>query len=151
MCESPSIQFTRTRSPSAPRVQLLKIDPIVTSSDFTHRPRVEDNVRLRRSELPANDEMRGYYNFRPFLLLPRFPVLRHCDAFITNFTAAECTVRVTRYSAKTVTDPKQVFQRSRCAPQTSRVKNERSRVMRPTYTLPIITLKIYQPMFLVIN
>ncbi|GBP49635.1 hypothetical protein EVAR_37417_1 [Eumeta japonica] len=26
---------------------------------------------------------------RPFLLLPRVPILRHCDAFVTNFTAAE--------------------------------------------------------------
>ncbi|GBP15964.1 hypothetical protein EVAR_12546_1 [Eumeta japonica] len=43
------------------------------------------HTKLCRSELPANDEMRRYNAPRPFLLLPRVLILRHCDAFVTNF------------------------------------------------------------------
>ncbi|GBP06045.1 hypothetical protein EVAR_3282_1 [Eumeta japonica] len=39
--------------------------------------------------LAANDILRRYYAPRTFLLLRRVPILRHCDAFVTNFTAAE--------------------------------------------------------------
>ncbi|GBP39064.1 hypothetical protein EVAR_27422_1 [Eumeta japonica] len=39
--------------------------------------------------MPANCLTRRYNAPRPFLLLPRVPVLRRCDAFVTNFTAAE--------------------------------------------------------------
>ncbi|GBP55772.1 hypothetical protein EVAR_50186_1 [Eumeta japonica] len=31
--------------------------------------------------------LRKYYAPRPFRLLPRAPVLRHCNSFVTNFTA----------------------------------------------------------------
>ncbi|GBP15634.1 hypothetical protein EVAR_5327_1 [Eumeta japonica] len=37
----------------------------------------------------AYDAMRKYNAPRPFLLLPQGPILRHCDVFATNFTAAE--------------------------------------------------------------
>ncbi|GBP62025.1 hypothetical protein EVAR_54049_1 [Eumeta japonica] len=33
--------------------------------------------------------MRRYYTLRPFLLLRRVPILRHCNAFVTNFTVAK--------------------------------------------------------------
>ncbi|GBP33103.1 hypothetical protein EVAR_18583_1 [Eumeta japonica] len=39
-------------------------------------------------EWSANGVMRRSNALRPFLLLPRVPILRHCDAFVTNFTAA---------------------------------------------------------------
>ncbi|GBP89131.1 Histone-lysine N-methyltransferase SETMAR [Eumeta japonica] len=46
-------------------------------------------TKLCRSELLANDALRrsnapGLYPF-----LPRVPILCHCNAFVTNFTAAE--------------------------------------------------------------
>ncbi|GBP20785.1 hypothetical protein EVAR_14511_1 [Eumeta japonica] len=41
------------------------------------------------SDLSANDVRRRFNALRLFLLLPRFPILRHCDVFATNFTAAE--------------------------------------------------------------
>ncbi|GBP54350.1 Helicase SKI2W [Eumeta japonica] len=48
------------------------------------------HTKLYRFELPANDMMRRCNTPRSFLLLPRrLPILRHCDAFGTNFTAAE--------------------------------------------------------------
>ncbi|GBP33134.1 hypothetical protein EVAR_18615_1 [Eumeta japonica] len=58
-------------------------------------------TKLCRSELPMNDVLRRHNSPRPFLLLPRFSILRHCDAFVTNFTAAEfhpmcCTCRCSR-------------------------------------------------------
>ncbi|GBP29649.1 hypothetical protein EVAR_79198_1 [Eumeta japonica] len=46
-------------------------------------------TKLCRSGWPANDATRRYNTPRPFLLLSRVPLLRHCDAFATNFTAAE--------------------------------------------------------------
>ncbi|GBP76038.1 hypothetical protein EVAR_33346_1 [Eumeta japonica] len=46
-------------------------------------------TKLCRSELAANDILRRYYVPRPRLLLRRVPVLRHCDAFVTSFTAAK--------------------------------------------------------------
>ncbi|GBP55340.1 hypothetical protein EVAR_43096_1 [Eumeta japonica] len=54
--------------------------------------------QFSRSELPTNNEMRRFSAPRPFHLLSRVPILRHCDAFVTNFTAAEflalyCCVR----------------------------------------------------------
>ncbi|GBP08836.1 hypothetical protein EVAR_78239_1 [Eumeta japonica] len=51
--------------------------------------------------MPANDAMRRFSAPRPFLLLPCVPILRHCDAFVTNFTAAEFRV----YSATHETLP----------------------------------------------
>ncbi|GBP88034.1 hypothetical protein EVAR_61869_1 [Eumeta japonica] len=44
-------------------------------------------TKLCRSELPANDVMRSVSAPRPFLLLPRVLILRHCDAFVTNIVA----------------------------------------------------------------
>ncbi|GBP97755.1 hypothetical protein EVAR_91980_1 [Eumeta japonica] len=46
-------------------------------------------TKLCRSELPADNAMRRFNAPQPFLLLPRVPILRFCDAFVTNFTAAE--------------------------------------------------------------
>ncbi|GBP48930.1 hypothetical protein EVAR_96911_1 [Eumeta japonica] len=46
-------------------------------------------TKLCRSELSANDIMRGFSSPRPFVLLLRVCILPHCDAFVTNFTAAE--------------------------------------------------------------
>ncbi|GBP47383.1 hypothetical protein EVAR_38985_1 [Eumeta japonica] len=34
--------------------------------------------------------MRRFDAPRPFCLLPGAPILGHCDAFVINFTAAEC-------------------------------------------------------------
>ncbi|GBP34073.1 hypothetical protein EVAR_94086_1 [Eumeta japonica] len=45
-------------------------------------------MELCRSELSANDVMQRFNDPRPFLLLPRVPISRHCDAFVTNFTVA---------------------------------------------------------------
>ncbi|GBP35450.1 hypothetical protein EVAR_94902_1 [Eumeta japonica] len=45
-------------------------------------------TKLCRSELAANGILRRYYAPRPFLLR-RIPILRRCDAFATNFTAAK--------------------------------------------------------------
>ncbi|GBP39092.1 hypothetical protein EVAR_27452_1 [Eumeta japonica] len=47
------------------------------------------STKLYRSELATNDVIRTFNTPRPFLLLPRVPVLRHYDAFVTNFTEAE--------------------------------------------------------------
>ncbi|GBP12639.1 hypothetical protein EVAR_71962_1 [Eumeta japonica] len=44
---------------------------------------------LCRSKFPANGEMRRFIVPQSYLLLPRVPILRYCDAFVTNFTAAE--------------------------------------------------------------
>ncbi|GBP51828.1 hypothetical protein EVAR_88533_1 [Eumeta japonica] len=46
-------------------------------------------TKLCRSKLPANYKLRSYYAPRPFLLFRRVLILRHCDAFVTNFTAAK--------------------------------------------------------------
>ncbi|GBP87067.1 hypothetical protein EVAR_45432_1 [Eumeta japonica] len=46
-------------------------------------------TKLCRSELPANDAMRGFNTPRPFPLHPRIPNSCNCDAFVTNFAAAE--------------------------------------------------------------
>ncbi|GBP35181.1 hypothetical protein EVAR_18306_1 [Eumeta japonica] len=51
-------------------------------------------MKLYRSELAANDILRRYCAPRPFLLLRRVPVLRRCDAFVTNFTAPEFPLEV---------------------------------------------------------
>ncbi|GBP51377.1 hypothetical protein EVAR_38771_1 [Eumeta japonica] len=37
----------------------------------------------------GNDVMRRFKSLRPFLLPSRVPILRHRDAFVTNFTAAD--------------------------------------------------------------
>ncbi|GBP41203.1 hypothetical protein EVAR_30641_1 [Eumeta japonica] len=42
-----------------------------------------------RSELPANDVMRRFDIPQTFLLLPGVSILRHCNVFVTKFTAAE--------------------------------------------------------------
>ncbi|GBP78172.1 hypothetical protein EVAR_99208_1 [Eumeta japonica] len=44
---------------------------------------------LCRSQLPANDPLRRFSAPRSFLPLPRVSISRYCDAFVTNFTAAE--------------------------------------------------------------
>ncbi|GBP63388.1 hypothetical protein EVAR_56499_1 [Eumeta japonica] len=46
-------------------------------------------TKLCRSELAANYVLRRCYAPLPFLLLRRVPILRHRDAFMTNFTAAK--------------------------------------------------------------
>ncbi|GBP82699.1 hypothetical protein EVAR_62119_1 [Eumeta japonica] len=46
-------------------------------------------MKIFHSELPANDILRRYYAVPLFLLLRRIPTIRHCDAFVTNFTAAK--------------------------------------------------------------
>ncbi|GBP36171.1 hypothetical protein EVAR_4315_1 [Eumeta japonica] len=51
--------------------------------------RVRERTKLRRSELPTNVAMRVFNAPQTFLLLPRASILRHCNAFVTNFTAAE--------------------------------------------------------------
>ncbi|GBP63637.1 hypothetical protein EVAR_47975_1, partial [Eumeta japonica] len=50
---------------------------------------IVQRTKLYRSELPANDVLRKYNAPQTFLLLLRVPNLRYCDAFLTNFTAAE--------------------------------------------------------------
>ncbi|GBP27956.1 hypothetical protein EVAR_83585_1 [Eumeta japonica] len=49
---------------------------------------VQYNTRNCRSELPTNDVLRRYNAPLPFLLHPLFPIPRHCDAFVPEFTAA---------------------------------------------------------------
>ncbi|GBP72909.1 hypothetical protein EVAR_63470_1 [Eumeta japonica] len=49
----------------------------------------KQRTKLGRSELPTNDAMRRFNAPRPLPLLHRVPILRHCDAFVTNFTATE--------------------------------------------------------------
>ncbi|GBP83319.1 hypothetical protein EVAR_57581_1 [Eumeta japonica] len=56
------------------------------SSEF--KPFTAQRTKLCRSEFPANDAIRGYNSPRPFLPLPRVPVLCRCYTFVTNFTAA---------------------------------------------------------------
>ncbi|GBP73745.1 hypothetical protein EVAR_46885_1 [Eumeta japonica] len=51
--------------------------------------RTVQRTKYCRSELPANEPMRGLNAPRAFVFLPRVPILRHCDAFVTNFTAEE--------------------------------------------------------------
>ncbi|GBP22478.1 hypothetical protein EVAR_78655_1 [Eumeta japonica] len=51
-------------------------------------------MKLCSSQLPANDAMRSFNAPRPYLLLPRVPILRHCNAFVDNFTAAVSCVLV---------------------------------------------------------
>ncbi|GBP45960.1 hypothetical protein EVAR_41262_1 [Eumeta japonica] len=51
--------------------------------------RVIQRTKLCRSELAANGILRRYYTPRPVLLIRRVSILRHCDAFVTNFTAAK--------------------------------------------------------------
>ncbi|GBO98402.1 hypothetical protein EVAR_53_1 [Eumeta japonica] len=63
----------RCGSPEAERVKILYVQ----------------RTKLCCSELSANDILRRYYAPRPFLLLRRVPILRHCDAFVTNFTVAK--------------------------------------------------------------
>ncbi|GBP32721.1 hypothetical protein EVAR_16885_1 [Eumeta japonica] len=46
-------------------------------------------TKLCRSDLAANDILRRYYASPSFLFLPRVPTLHNCNAFATNFTAAE--------------------------------------------------------------
>ncbi|GBP83732.1 hypothetical protein EVAR_103609_1 [Eumeta japonica] len=54
----------------------------------------EYSARNCRSELAANDTLRRYYAPRPLLHLRRVPILCHCDAFVTNLTAAvSCVVQ----------------------------------------------------------
>ncbi|GBP36241.1 hypothetical protein EVAR_85488_1 [Eumeta japonica] len=67
---------THTEAPGSPYVML-------SGSSTVQR------TKLYRCKLAANDVMRGYYAPQPFLLLPRIPILRHCDAFVTNFRAAK--------------------------------------------------------------
>ncbi|GBP46493.1 hypothetical protein EVAR_45913_1 [Eumeta japonica] len=55
-------------------------------------------TKLCRSELSASDAMRGFHVSRPFVLLSRILILRHCDAFATNFTEAEFHGNRTRRS-----------------------------------------------------
>ncbi|GBP54669.1 hypothetical protein EVAR_47171_1 [Eumeta japonica] len=52
------------------------------------------------SELPVNGVTRRYNAPRLFLHLPRIPILRHCGAFVTNFTAAEFRYAFHTYSLK---------------------------------------------------
>ncbi|GBP40949.1 hypothetical protein EVAR_26030_1 [Eumeta japonica] len=53
------------------------------------KPHTVQRTKLCLSELSANDVMRRFNSPRPFLLPPPLPILRHCDAFVANFTAAE--------------------------------------------------------------
>ncbi|GBP85433.1 hypothetical protein EVAR_55194_1 [Eumeta japonica] len=43
-------------------------------------------------EFPTNDAICRYNAFRSFLL-PRVPILHHCDTFVTNFTARHLASR----------------------------------------------------------
>ncbi|GBP38739.1 hypothetical protein EVAR_22388_1 [Eumeta japonica] len=73
----------------------------ISLSDVTHiGPRILTDCRivtersvqrtkLCRSELAANYILRRYHAPRFFLLLRHVPILRHCDAFVTTFTAAK--------------------------------------------------------------
>ncbi|GBP15425.1 hypothetical protein EVAR_80595_1 [Eumeta japonica] len=62
-------------------------------------------TKICRSDLPAIDVIRRLKTFRTFLLLPCVPILRHCDAFVTNFTAAEFRTlyrKMLRYKTETL-------------------------------------------------
>ncbi|GBP79485.1 hypothetical protein EVAR_59159_1 [Eumeta japonica] len=52
----------------------------------TSRPPAPPPSAERRSKKPQACRC---FAPRPFLLLCRVPILRHCDAFVTNFTAVE--------------------------------------------------------------
>ncbi|GBP31554.1 Nitric oxide synthase [Eumeta japonica] len=70
----------RRRRPRPPRSKLRRA--------LTEPPCTVRRTKLFRSNLVANDTLRRYYAARPFLLLRRVPILRHCNAFVTNFPAA---------------------------------------------------------------
>ncbi|GBP11038.1 hypothetical protein EVAR_79717_1 [Eumeta japonica] len=64
----------------------LQTTAVISLETFAIRPGIIYTVqctKLCRSELPANDAA------RPFLLLPRIPILRRCDDFVANFTPAK--------------------------------------------------------------
>ncbi|GBO99698.1 hypothetical protein EVAR_794_1 [Eumeta japonica] len=65
----------------------LKEDVVTRVEGDIEAPDVQYNARNCRSELPAIDVMHRFNT--PWLLLPRVSILRHCDAFVANFTAAE--------------------------------------------------------------
>ncbi|GBP29946.1 hypothetical protein EVAR_18426_1 [Eumeta japonica] len=62
-----------------------------------------------RSELPANDAMRRYNTPQPFFLLPRVPISRHCDAFVTNFAEAEAQPSSVADCVLSMMDPHQGY------------------------------------------
>ncbi|GBP14017.1 hypothetical protein EVAR_102705_1 [Eumeta japonica] len=61
------------------------------------RPSTVQRTKLCRSELPANQ-------MRAFLFLRRIPILRHSDAFVTNFTAAKFCALYCRRSLDVAND-----------------------------------------------
>ncbi|GBP31028.1 hypothetical protein EVAR_81928_1 [Eumeta japonica] len=61
----------------------------VMNSSENLRARTAQRPKLCHSELAANDILRRCYAPRPFLLLRRVPISRHCDAFVTNFMATK--------------------------------------------------------------
>ncbi|GBP35742.1 hypothetical protein EVAR_82677_1 [Eumeta japonica] len=70
--------------PQDRRRRPLTVPSCACDGDFMGAP-----LELCRSELAANDVLHRYNAPQPSLLLPRFLILRHCDVFVTNFTAVE--------------------------------------------------------------
>ncbi|GBP42807.1 hypothetical protein EVAR_83325_1 [Eumeta japonica] len=60
----------------------------ITTSDHNRTDTVK-RTKLCRSELSVNDVMHRHNALRPFPLFCGVPILRHCDAFVTNFSTAE--------------------------------------------------------------
>ncbi|GBP97877.1 hypothetical protein EVAR_70167_1 [Eumeta japonica] len=58
-------------------------------SNWRFRSCTLECTKFCRSELPANDVMRRFDTPRPFLCLRCVTILRHWNAFMTNFTASE--------------------------------------------------------------
>ncbi|GBP18158.1 hypothetical protein EVAR_12941_1 [Eumeta japonica] len=79
-------------------------------------------MKLCRSELAANDVIRRYCVLRPFVLLPLFPILRHSDAFVTNFTTAEFPGKPKAANSKDIHYPET---------STTDNKDERTEINRP--------------------
>ncbi|GBP56393.1 hypothetical protein EVAR_32263_1 [Eumeta japonica] len=72
------VRYRNAWSPGLHLVHYHRHYRIFSTTTTTHK--------LCRSELPA---MHMFIAPRPFPLLPRLPVLRPCDTFVINFTAAE--------------------------------------------------------------
>ncbi|GBP42825.1 hypothetical protein EVAR_83344_1 [Eumeta japonica] len=58
-------------------------------------PSTVRRTKLRRSELPANEAMRRLSAPRPIPFLPRVPILRLYNAFVSNFTEFRTLYRAT--------------------------------------------------------
>ncbi|GBP03929.1 hypothetical protein EVAR_74729_1 [Eumeta japonica] len=69
---------------------LFGINSLIDSPEIRIRVLCIQRTELRCSELPANDPLRRFNAPQPSptlstCFLARIPIIRHCDAFVTNF------------------------------------------------------------------